>query len=203
MNAQEWLLNFVQCYRELGFFEEHSQATDEEVAGWIKQKRLSQGLDLEQESCREDYLVIDCDSKRVWGVSFDLFESFDFSGAQDLGYGGRLHEDILNAWARISRSLFVPESVKAVWPVAEEAIRVEFVVDGQVFNIELESDAIDEMHYGYELSTLTKLATALTPFMERTGSEFKIWDLGCAALVLCVTPEEAKKLVELRGVHLL
>jgi hypothetical protein len=202
VNSQEWLLDFVRFYRDLGFFAEHSDLSDEYLADWIRQRTLSQGLDLEKESCREDYLVLSCDRNRVWGVAFDVFDSFDFSRAQKFGYGWQLHEEIVNGWSGISRGSFCPEDVRATWASAEESIRLEFVLANVPHTLCLEPDLLyGDTHYEYCNSTLLKLSAALESLMSETDYRFEIWDLGCAAIVMCITAIEKNMMVSRRGAY--
>ena len=201
-NAQEWLLDFVRFYRDLEFFAEHSNLSDEHLAVWIRQRMLSQGLDLEQEGCREDYLVLGCDRNRVWGVAFDIFDSFDFSHAQEIGYGWQLHEEIVNGWCGISRCSFCPENVRATWLSAEESVRLEFVLADVQHTLCLEPDLLyGDTHYEYCNLTLVKLSVVLEPLMSETDYHFEIWDLGCAAIVMCITAIEKNMIVSNRGAY--
>jgi hypothetical protein len=200
MDAQEWLLDFVRFYRELGFFEEDSHLSDRSIADWIGKRK---GLDLSQESCRKDYIILGY-LTRVWGVALDAFDSFDFSHAQEVGYGWKLHEDILNGWAGISRGSFRPEGVKSTWQSAEEPIRVEFTLADVPHVLQLEPDLLDgDSFYYYCDLTLMKLAEALNPCIRETGYHFVVWDLGCAALVMCVTPNEKSLIAEGRDANFL
>lgn len=139
INTEKWLLDFVGFYRKLSFFEEHSQLSDEDLAYWIRQIMAQQGMDLNQESCRQDYLVLGCDRKRVWGTAFD---AYDFSKAVGIEYGWKLHEDIVNGWASISRGLFRPKDVKATWTSIEKPIQIEFTLASRSYSLEIEPDLI-------------------------------------------------------------
>jgi hypothetical protein len=200
MDTQEWLLDFIRFYRNLGFFEDFSHLSDLEIADWIGKRN---GLDLSQESCRKDYIVLGYDFPRVWGVSFDIFDSFDFAHAREVGYGWQLHEDILNGWARISRGSFCPECVTATWDSAEEPIMIEFTLGNMRHILQLEPDLLDGNFFYYCNLTLIKLAEALEPYMKETGDRFVVWDLGCAAIVICVTLREKSMISESRGVNFL
>ena len=206
VDAQEWLLNFLRFYRGLGFFEEHLQLSDEDLADEIMQIKNLQGLDLNKEDCQEDYLILDYDGKRVWVVAFDSFDSFNFHRAKDIGYGGQLHEEIVNSWANISRGLFSPEGVKATWQSAEEPINIEFVLANTSYCLKIEADMImpgEDKYYAYMISTLTKLTESLEPFMKDIDRYFTIWDLGCVAMVMLLTPNEKSLIKESRGANLL
>jgi hypothetical protein len=207
LDAQEWLLDFLQFYRGLGFFEEHLHLSDEDLADEIIRTKAMQGLDLDKEGCREDYLILD-DRKRVWGVAFDSFDSFSFQRANDIGYGGQLHEEIVNSWANISKGLFSPEGVTATWRSAEEPINIEFMLANTSYCLELEPDLImpmpgDEAYYFYEILTLAKLVKSLEPCMKETNHYFTIWDLGCAAMVMLLTPQEKNMIRDIRGANFL
>lgn len=207
VNAQEWLLDFLRFYTELGFFEEHLHLSNEELADLLMQIMAPQGLDLNQECHREDYLILGYDRKRVWVVAFDSFDSFNFHHAKDIGYGGQLHEEIVNSWANISRGLFSPEGVKATWQSAEEPIKIEFVLLANTsYYLHLEPDLImpgEENYYAYIVSTLTKLAESIKPFMKDIDHYFTIWDLGCVAMVMLLTPHEKSLIRQSRGANFL
>jgi len=208
VDAQEWLLDFLRFYRGLGFFEEYLQLSDEDLADEIMRTNALQGLDLNQEISREDYLILNYDRKRVWGVAFDSFDSFNFHRAKDIGYGGQLHEEIVNSWAKISRGLFSPEGVKATWQSAEEHINIEFMLANTSYYLELEPDLImpmpgDEAYYFYEISTLAKLVKSLEPCMKESDRYFTIWDLGCVAMVMLLTPQEKNMIRDIRSANFL
>jgi hypothetical protein len=202
VDAQEWLLDFLRFYRGLGFFEEYLQLSDEDLADEITRTKALQGLDLNQEISREDYLILNYDQKRVWEVAFDSFDSFNFHRAKDIGYGGQLHEEIVNSWANISRGLFSPTGVKATWQSAEEPIKVEFILADRPHLLSLDPDLImpgDETYYAYIISTLAKLAKSLEPYIKETDHYFTIWDLGCVAMVMLLTPQEKNTIRDIRS----
>lgn len=70
--------------------------------------------------------------------------------------------------------------------------------------LQVEPDLLDgESFYYYCNLTLIKLAEALEPYIKETGYHFVVWNLGCAAIVICVTPREKSIISESRGINFL
>jgi hypothetical protein len=227
VNAQEWLLDFLRFYRKLGFFEEYLHLSNAELADLLM--KIIAPQDLEQECHREDFMVLTYDKKRVHYALFDLFNASSFSQIKNIGYGGRLHEEILIGWANISRGLFSPKDIEVTWQSAEEPIKVEFILANKSHNLRIEPDFImvgDEAYYPYDISTLAKLAESLEPCMKEVDHYFTIWDLkypatirelecpatigdftirdlGNPALVIILTPHEKGIIKENRGANFL
>ena len=206
VNTQEWLIDFLRFYRELGFFEEYLHLSNKDLSDLLVQIMAQHGLDLNKECHREDYVVLGYDQKRVWAVAFDSFDSFNFHHAKDIGYGGQLHEEIVNSWANISRGLFSPKDIRSTWQSDQEQINIKFVLTNTSYCLKLEPNLImpgEDKHYAYTISTLTKLAEYLEPCLKDIEHSFTIWDLGCVAMVIFLTPHEKSIIKEIRDVNFL
>ncbi len=169
---KNWVIQTVQYYRKINFFEQYNDLSDEELANTLKQ--LCQKEDCITDSTfdgRYDSEVIRYDKQRILEVSLDALYGDDPGE-----YSFDVAFDTLQAWTNISRGAFQPEDIRDV----DEHL-VEFVFNGTLHTLDPWEDP-------------GKLAPQINPLIAQTGHQFEVWNQYPDCIVAVLTSEEKQRL---------
>ncbi len=172
IEIKNWVIQTVQYYRKINFFEQYNDLSDEELANTLK--RLCQ---------KEDYItggtfdgsydseVIRYDKQRILQVSLDALYGDDPGK-----YSFNVAFDILQTWANISRGAFQPVDIRDV-----DNNLVEFALNGTLHTLDPWEDP-------------GKLAPQINPLIAQTGYQFEVWNQHPDCIVAVLSSEEKQRL---------
>jgi hypothetical protein len=202
MGVRERFINSIEYLRKLGFFEEYSNLSSEEIfekisEGDILLKDLDkkEGRWAKKSDFEIDRYMATSDEKRVLGIDVE----------RPLLYPGMCVE-LLNELASISRGVFIPTDVREDWPgelfekrkkdLGEWCSNVYFTFGGKRHKI--------EFHFNYDFLEIGRLMEQVNSLIKDTGYQYYGIDSDSqVALLVVLTGEEADKLIEERGWRLL
>jgi len=118
---REWLVKAVHFYRELGFFTEYGDLTDDKLATKLNsQYRKETGVSLDPTGPIAELQVLEPDEKRLWLCDLE----------RDVMPENHVYADALNRLGEISRGAFQPTDITETWESDKGPIRVEFTFGG-------------------------------------------------------------------------
>lgn len=214
MGVRERFINSIECLRELGFFEDYSGRSSEEIF-----ERISEGdillsdLDKKEEKWAKesdfeiDVLIASKDKKRVWW-------GFDYDELPNPGVGLKY----LNGLASISRGVFQPKNAREEYKLYKDEYgldvgycKVYFIFEKKVFTLRGEKIMEEEKMLEFPWSEVHRwefrhAMNELNRLIEHTGYQY--YQILCPDMYLFVVlkPWEARKLDgerewELRGMR--
>ncbi len=126
LTSDESLLARIRFFRQIGFFQQYRELSDEEV---LEQIRNARGRDyfesklLKSNQLGADHIVLEYDSMRV--ASFDT--EIVYEGSE--GYKNAF----LLALAHISQGNFAPQNVTEHWSQGDSSVYITFELHGQEY----------------------------------------------------------------------
>ena len=175
----EWMAQAVGYFRGLGFFAGDRDLDDEAVAGRIAEGHLNErGIPFDASAPDADLHLVATDPLRAWKMPLDL----------EAKAGQLVYTPLLQEWSRISVGSFRPEDISEFWETDEGPILLEFTHDRRRHMIEaryLEGD--------FDLHILGPI----NELIEESGRRFEMIEGADRSLILllCITPEERRRLV--------
>lgn len=169
---KNWVIQTVQYYRKINFFEQYNDLSDEELANTLK--RLCQKEDSITGGIfdgRNDSEVLRYDKQRILEVSLDALYGDDPGE-----YSFDVAFDTLESWANISREAFQPVDIRNV----DEHL-VEFALNGTLHTLDPWEDP-------------GELAPQINPLITQTGYQFEVWNQHPDCIVAVLSSEEKQKL---------
>jgi hypothetical protein len=116
----DWTVNSVRYFRDLGFFEEHGELSEDALAARIEVRHLAQwGTLFDPADPLADLQLLQYDPERIWWKDTEA----------DVCPGNNVYVRVLEEWARISRGYFLPQKVSEKW-LSKRSVTVEFVFEG-------------------------------------------------------------------------
>lgn len=191
MGVRERFVESIEYLRRLGFFEEYSNLSSEEIFKKLKEKSIIQ-IEKEDWSKESDFeidrFVAIFDEKRVWGGEFDY--------PPNLGVGLKF----LNGLASISRGAFQPSNLREECRIEEDKVlgldtgfcRVYFVYKREGRMVEFLWSVKDRWNFGRALNHINWL-------IQYTGYRYYQIRQPDMYLFVVLKPEEARKLRNERG----
>ncbi|MEM3958519.1 MAG: hypothetical protein QXO47_10010 [Thermoproteota archaeon] len=184
-DVKQRFIESIEYLRKLGFFEEYSNLTSEEIFEKLGEKSIMLKNLKEEDWIKEstyeiDSLLATSDLKRVWGKDAEL------------GYHPSPEDEMrfLRELAGISRGVFQPTNMryeKDMW-----GRRIRFIFRGKeyTFTFTYWGDFLDVEH----------IFSQLNKVMEGTGYRYYLMGgTGQFIFTVVLTPEEAEKLRKERG----
>ena len=195
MGVRERFISSIGYLRNLGFFEEYSNLTSEEIFEKISEDDIFlRDLDKKEYWRKEsdfdiDRYVIIKDKKRIW-------EGFDYDELPNPGVG----LDYLNGLASISRGVFQPTNVREEYKLDKDRetgldvgyCRVYFTYRGKDMMLEFSWNEVHRWQFGHAMNELNWM-------IQHTGYRYYRIRHPDMSLFIVLKPEEAKKLRKERG----
>ncbi len=193
MDVRERFIESIEYLRKLGFFEEYSNLTSEEIFERLKEKSIIQ-IEKEDWSKESDFeidrFVAIFDEKRVWGGEFDY--------PPNPGVGLKF----LNGLANISRGVFQPMNAREEYRLEEDETkpfrfwtgwcRVYFTYRREERMLEFFWNEKNRWQFGHALNDLNWM-------IKHTGYRYYQIRHPDMYLFVVLKPEEARKLRNERG----
>ncbi|MEM2088858.1 MAG: hypothetical protein QXF52_09365 [Thermoproteota archaeon] len=184
-DVRQRFIESIEYLRKLGFFEEYSNLTSEEIFEKLRDRSiLLKNLkeeDWKKESVFEmDRFIATHDFKRIWGRDAEL------------GYLPSSEDEMrfLRELAEISRGVFQPSNMRCKKDMWGE--RICFTFRGKEHEV--------MFTYREDFLNIERLLSQLNKVMEATGYKYYLIGSGDQfAFVVVLTPEEAEKLRRERG----
>ncbi len=119
---QQGLVKAIHFYRQLGFFAEFSQLSDERVAATLnaRWREIHDGESFDPAPPDAEPELLSLDETRVWNSDLEC----------DVCEENHVYSDIVKSIRAISRDAFAPEDIIETWETEEGPIRVEFSFNG-------------------------------------------------------------------------
>jgi len=118
---KEWLVKAVHFYRELGFFSEYGDLTDDKLATKLNsQYRRRMGESLDPTGPIPDLTLLEFDKSRLWLSDLEC----------DVMPENQVYARIVKRLGEISRGAFQPTDISENWESDKGPIRVEFTLNG-------------------------------------------------------------------------
>lgn len=182
---RQCFIESIEYLRKLGFFEDYSNLTSEEIFEKIREGSILLS-DLKEEHWMKksvfeiDSLMATYDRKRIWGRDAEL------------GYRPSPEDEIrfLKEFVEISRGVFQPTNIK--WKADNRGKGIHFTFGGR--------EHVVSFYYYKDFLDFKNLLSQLNKVIEDTGYRYYlIGGGGQFAFVVVLTPEEAEKLKKERG----
>jgi len=164
----------VRYYQALGFF------TGAEPADVIQSYAASHGSRPDPGKPWDDVFLLALSEDDVWSDDPEA----------DVCAENQVYSEILAEWARISRGAFTPTGITEDWESESGPIIIRFQLGGQAAS--LSPAYLDDRT---DLDVLRQINSLIA----QTGREFAYAIDGNFALVVCLTHEQKKKMIEDRG----
>ncbi len=179
--SQQTILEAVRYFRSLGFFQEFTSQSDEELAITFEQMYTHNGtLPREYDPSSNplaELTLLSYDKQRVWWKDSEA----------DVCEENRVYARTLQEWGRISRGEFEPTDIRETWDSDEGPITVEFIHQNKAFSFQPE-------FYGDWLDVGTFLP-AVNEIIQSQGIQFEICETYDQTIcVIVLTQEEKLKL---------
>lgn len=199
MDVRARFIESIEYLRKMGFFEEYSNLSSEEIFEKLKESsillkyfgRKEVGERWMKKSVFEvDSLVATYDRKRVWSI--DVERPFLYPG---------MCIELLNKLASISRGVFTPTDVEEDFP--RELIEKRNYLGGWYSNVYFTSRGKRhriEFSFKGDFLEVEVLIKQVNDLIEDTGYQY--YDIpggGQAAFLVVFTEDEVDKLIEERG----
>ena len=133
MNADEAIGERVVALRELGFFADRPDLSNEDISQRVE-ARLDElyGGELLPDDPLLELIVASLDDARVWWGDLEA----------DVGHGSDAYVATLEQWAAISKGAFAPEDIRETWDSEAGPVTVAFALDGE--NVELKPEYLED-----------------------------------------------------------
>jgi hypothetical protein len=185
MNVRERFINSIEYLRKLGFFEEYSNLTSEEIFERISEGSiLLKDLDEEEEEWarksdfKMDTLVAIKDRKRLWGMDVEISPYQGFA------------EETFKEIAAISRGVFQPKDIEEEW--LGWGSRIHFTFRGERHTL--------DFRFNYDFLDVGSIMMKINDLIKDTGYQYYeiLVDSGQCVFAIVLTKWEAEKLVKER-----
>lgn len=177
----------ITYLRKMGFFEEYSNLTSEEIferirEGSILLKNLKEEDWIEESTYEIDSLLATYDKKRVWGRDIEL------------GYHPSSNEEVefINELAQISRVIFQPTDIE--WRKDHQGYGIYFTFNGKRHVVRF------RYSHGGDFLEVGELLRQINEIISDTGyNYYLLGGTGQYAYAVVLSKEEKEKLVKERG----
>ena len=182
ISSKDWLVESVQYFRELGFFDKyHSLPNSELVATLENLYREEWGEIFNPEDMLADLLLVKWDENRVWWEDTEA----------DVCSGNGVYKRTLKEWAAISRGVFSPANIQEDWESEDGPVTITFTHDQQT--VQLHPQFLDDY---IDISILPQI----NKLIYSSGMEFAVYKVfDQTAFVVVLTAQEKGKLQNERG----
>jgi hypothetical protein len=178
----DWLLDSVHYFRNLEFYGQHADLSDEELAERVEMACVDKwGAVPDPGEPRADLKLLHSDQERVWWKNTEA----------EVREEHRVYVQALNEWTRISRGAFQPSSVSENWATAAGPVDVTYELDGSTTSLwpNYLRDSLD-------MTVLDRINDDLG----ETGCRFEVYEpFDETAFVVVLTPGEKAELEKERG----
>lgn len=182
VDLDAWLREALAFYRNLGFMPEHEGKSDDEVFETVKarlERDWGDSLAGADGASLELFLAESMPS-RIWWRDTEA----------DVFMDNHVYEEVLGEWARISNGAFQPENITEHWDSEQGPLRITFDLDGQP----------RELHPAVQDDWLDmNIVAEINRMIESTGRRFAMHVPDQTAVLMCVTPDERRRLENERG----
>lgn len=180
--ARNWLLEFVQYYRQLGFLQEYANLSDadlvEELAS-LWQEDMASALDVSNPYI--DLYLLKWDSERVWWHDIE----------SDVCQGNEMYSAAIENWSDISGDIFLPEDISETWESDTGPVWIDFTLNG--IHHRIQPCYLDDY---IDLNILNQI----NQLISETGYRFEACNTGSQeAFVALLSSKEKLKLERERG----
>jgi len=118
---REWLLKAVRFYREIGFFSEFGDLTEDKLASKLNSHyRKRMGRSLDPSGRIPDLTLLEFDKSRLWLSDLEC----------DVMSGNDVYVEVIKRLGETSRGSFNPTDITETWDSDKGPIRVEFTNAG-------------------------------------------------------------------------
>ncbi len=122
-----YVVDSIRFFREMGFFIEFDNLSDEEIIAEILDVWGSDDLgdivSSKEPKPERDCTILAADRSRVWAMSLE-----------GVLRGADAYVELIHEWAAISRGVFTPKSVRETWPKVEgDPVHIMFAVETQEY----------------------------------------------------------------------
>ena len=181
------VIDSIHFFREMGFFVEFNNLTNEEVIAEVLdvwgEDNLEDTVSPGETQPERDCTILACDRSRVWAMSFE-----------GVLRGADTYVEVIHEWAAISRRVFMPKKIREIWPNVEgDPVRIMFTVGVQDYTFIHKNGSDDYID--------TKVLRVINQSIAHTPYRFE----GCrncidvCRCILVLTAEEKAKLAHERG----
>lgn len=181
-DRQSWLVEAVRFYRQMEFFREQENLSDEQLATHLDAEYARRfGRPFPHTGERSDIGLVSFDTSRIWWKD----------GEGDINPGDDVYVSTLQEWGNISRGSFLPTDIQEVWdhPKARPPtgpMRIHFTLNGQRHFLE------PEPGYGWIDFMLLEDINRL---IKQTGRAFEEYEpVDDATCLIVLTAAEKSKL---------
>lgn len=180
--ARDWLLELVRYYRPLGFFQSHTNSSDDALAQALANlwaEDMSTPLDPSDPYI--DLHFLKWDEERVWWHDTEA----------DVCVGNEVYAAALEEWSDISQGVFIPEAITETWETETGPIWIDFTL--KEIQHRIQPQYLDDW---IDLSVLNQI----NHLIEGTGYRFEAPQTGeQMAFVTVLSTEDKIKLQRERG----
>ncbi len=129
---RQTLVDVIRLYRDLAFFSEHSQLSDDELAEHLNTRyRAIHRRDIDPGRDLADLGLLSLDEERLWWVDLE----------DDVFAGRNAYVEILQEWARISRGAFQPVEIAERWSKDNEPpVNISFQLGDRTYRFRTDVD---------------------------------------------------------------
>ncbi len=174
--TDQWLLEAVRYFRQLGFFEHYAQSDDELAE--IEERRLQEewGDDWDPLVEHPDLFLLAHDSRRVWWMDMEA----------DVFPGNNAYVRSLSEWGAISRGAFQPEKIREEWKGEKGPIFLDLTHMGRTYRI-------SPKYWGDYLDI--EILSELNRIIRDTGIQFEPYEnFDQTCFIVALTAEEKRRL---------
>lgn len=227
-DARQWLMESIRYFREMGFYQEASELSDEEFVFWWGQRKAKQWEEDEAESLAPEQVVAYFDdtltttyeqlNRRLepWEFEASVSEADCFLLAcdanriwwedleQDIYFGDDIYKRVIEEWSRISRGVFLPAHIEEIWETEEGPMQIEMLLSGERYRLipNRHEENPEEFNGWIDLELLSQINEILdkTDIFQRKGYRFEVHQaFDQTGYVLALNSAEKTKLMQERG----
>ncbi len=181
-SARNWLVETIEYFRSLNFFERYKQLSTTELAALLN-GRFEQEWGKEPDPSRKtsELLLLAYDEDRVWWNDTEA----------DVCGENTVYTQTLQEWGRISRGAFLPDEVKEHWETEQGPIEISCALNGRPVQLypDYREDYID-----------LNLLLQINKLIEKTNMRFELYEpFDQTGFVVVLTDQEKKMLQKKRG----
>jgi hypothetical protein len=177
--ADDWFVEVVKYFREVGFFQEAADLSDAALVEAVRDQYMEIFIQPPRDRLTSDadlLCVLACDRERVWWRDLEA----------DVGCRTKVYVQTLKEWSQISCGSFIPKNISEAWDGSNGPVHITFDHKGEAVHLRPEylSDYID-----------LNLLTDINEFIEGTGIRFEVYKpFDQSAYVISLTPDQKRRL---------